>query len=147
MRRRLKKRRLANRKISDGSVMIYALAIDGRRFVKIGFSSSESSSERIASLQTGCPYHITEILTTWGTIRQEKSLHSALKTMFARVRIPVPANEWYPGKHPLMRQFLENLAFGPDAAMTFAEKYNPAVKQHGDAEARAKRKKSRKKKT
>lgn len=126
--------------------MIYALEIDGHKYVKIGFSSNESSAARIASLQTGCPYHISEVVTTWGTIRQEKAIHAALSVMFQRARIPVPANEWYPGKHPLMVGFIQALASGPDVALSFAEKHNPAVKQPGDAEAHKARRKEKAKK-
>lgn len=99
--------------------------------MKIGFSGGEDSAARIASLQTGCPFQIKELFNTFGTLRQEKALHSALRVGFGRVRIPIPPNEWYPGRNPFFQSFLEHLKYGPDAGFVFLDKYNPAIKQPG----------------
>lgn len=116
--------------------MIYALEILDRKFVKVGFSDNEDPSVRISALQTGCPFEIKPILTTYGTLKQEQSLHAALTVAIGRIRIPMPPNEWYPGKIAFMRGFLEYLKYGPDAGLAFAENYNPAVKQPGKKGAR-----------
>jgi hypothetical protein len=109
--------------------MIYAVEILDMKFVKIGFSASDDIMVRIAELQTGCPYEIRPVFATYGTLRQELALHDSLLTAFGRVRIPMPPNEWYPGRNPFFVKFLDNLRFGPDMGLAFAEKYNPAIKQ------------------
>lgn len=111
--------------------MIYALQIQDFKYVKIGFSANEDVLERIAALQTGNPYQLMPVLTTFGTIRQEQALHHALNKGFGRIRIPIPPNEWYPGKNPWFQRFLEMLKYGPDAALLFLDGYDPAVKQPG----------------
>jgi hypothetical protein len=109
--------------------MIYAVEILDRKFVKIGFSANEDVAMRIASLQTGCPFEIKPILTTFGSLLQEQALHASLLVAFNRIRVPVPPNEWYPGLHPFMKEFVEYLRYGPDAALALAEHKNPAVRQ------------------
>jgi hypothetical protein len=111
--------------------VIYAVQILDQKFVKIGFSSNEDVGERIAALQTGCPFEIRPMFTTFGTLRQEKAIHSSLTIAFGRIRVPMPPNEWYPGKTPLFAQFLEHLRYGADAALMLMEKYNPSVNQGG----------------
>lgn len=102
--------------------------LDGK-FVKVGFSSSETTKQRIAALQTGCPFEITEVFTVPGTLMQEQSIHAALGVAFTRIRIPIPPNEWYPGLNPFFMGFLEALKFGANQGISFAEKYNQNVKQ------------------
>lgn len=109
--------------------MIYVAEIQQGRFRKIGFCSDENPEFRIAQLQTGCPYQITLLFAVEGTLRQEKSIHAALEKAFARNGIPVPPNEWYPGKHQFFVDFLGALKFGANQGIAWAEKYNPAVKQ------------------
>lgn len=111
--------------------MIYAVEICNKKFVKIGYSANDDLSVRIAGLQTGCPYEIRPILSTFGTLRQEKSLHSSLLVAFHRIRIEIPPNEWYPGRHPFMQEVVEYLRYGPLAALALIENKNPAVKQFG----------------
>lgn len=109
--------------------MIYVAKIQDGKFIKVGFSGAKSVSERLSTLQTGCPYKIDEVFCIEGTLMQEQAIHGALKAAFARVRIPMPPNEWYPGKTPFFKEFLENLKYGFDFGLTFLEKYNVAVKQ------------------
>lgn len=109
--------------------MIYAVEILDRRFVKIGFTDSDAVETRIAALQTGCPFQIKPMFCTPGSLRQEQSLHSALSAAFGRIRVPIPPNEWYPGKNPFFVEFLSWLESSFDAGLSFAEKYNAAVRQ------------------
>lgn len=123
--------------------MIYALEILGRKYVKIGYTRHGTVQQRIAELQTGSPYELTPIVWIGGTIRQEQAIHAALNTAFARCGIPVPPNEWYPGKHPIMGQFLDRLQISANQAIAFAERFNPSIKQpspRGDGMARTLRK-------
>lgn len=108
--------------------MIYAVHIIDEKFVKIGFSDGDLSN-RIATLQTGCPFEIRELFTIEGSLRQEKSLHSALLRGFARVKIPMPPNEWYPGKNAFFQKFLADLRFGFDAGLGYIERYSPSLSQ------------------
>lgn len=116
--------------------MIYVAQILDMQFVKIGFSEGSSAEPRIASLQTGCPFQIKEVFHIDGTLRQEQTLHSALFAAFGRIRIPMPPNEWYPGRPKFFCDFLENLKVGFDFGLTFAERYNAAVKQLSPREGR-----------
>jgi len=111
--------------------MIYAVEILDQKFVKIGFSSAASSCERIATLQTGCPFEIKEIFVIEGTLRQEQSIHALLRSSFGRIRVPMPPNEWYPGKNHFFQQFLHDLRHGFDAGLTYLARYDPSVKQPG----------------
>ena len=115
--------------------MIYAVHILDSKFVKIGFSSNEDPQERIASLQTGNPYEIKVLFTTFGTLVQEQQIHKALFHAFTRIRIPIPPNEWYPGKSPVFQEFLTYLKYGPNAALAFLDQYNQSVKQPGKGES------------
>ena len=111
--------------------MIYAVEILERRFIKIGYSASDDVTERIAALQTGNPFEIRPLISVRGTLMQEQSLHGALRVAFARTGMPVPPNEWYPGRHPFFVGFLNELEFGFDAGITFLHKMDPAVRQPG----------------
>lgn len=117
--------------------MIYAAEILDNKFVKIGFSDGPDASRRIASLQTGCPFQIKPLFVIPGTLRQEQSLHAALSVAFGRIRIPMPPNEWYPGRNPFFAEFLANLRLGFDVGLAHAEKFNPSVRQSGQAGARS----------
>lgn len=103
----------------------------GGKYVKVGYSKDEDATKRIATLQTGNPFEITLLFTTYGILKQEQSLHGALRVAFGRVRIPMPPNEWYPARNPFFQGFLEYLKFGPDAGLAYLENYNPAIKQPG----------------
>lgn len=107
--------------------MIYAVYIQDQRFVKVGFCKDGGIERRIAQLQTGNPFEIKLLFHTYGTIVQEKALHSALRVAFGRIRIAMPPNEWYPGTNPFFQGFLEYLKYGPDAGLAYAENYNPSV--------------------
>lgn len=122
--------RRANPQPRYTDVSIYAVEILGRAFVKIGFTS-DPLEQRIAALQTGCPFRIKEILCVAGTIQQEKALHSALRVGFGRVRIPMPPNEWYPGTNGFFVNFLSRLSLGANQGLAFCDEYNPSVKQPG----------------
>lgn len=111
--------------------MIYAVEIMDGKYVKVGFSKDENPEKRIAQLQTGNPFEIKLLFTTYGTLIQEQTIHSALTTGFGRIRIAMPPNEWYPGKNPFFQKFLDYLKFGPDAGLAYLDNYNPATKQPG----------------
>lgn len=112
--------------------MIYVLQVDDYRFIKVGFCEEGNLEKRIASLQTGCPYPIKLVGSVPGTISQEQSLHDSLRRAFARIRIPICGNEWYPGRQQWPRQFVaELLSGGFDAAFAFSGKYHENVKQPG----------------
>jgi hypothetical protein len=111
--------------------MIYAVEILDSRFVKIGFSKEETAAERICSLQTGSPFQIAELFCVEGTLRQEQSLHASLRDAFTRIRVPVPPNEWYPGKNPFFQEFLSKLRVGFDFGHTFLATYHSNVRQPG----------------
>lgn len=99
--------------------MIYAVQILDQKFVKIGFTEADSTKRRISELQTASPFEITELFTVPGNIQQEQRLHSCLKDAFITVRIPVPPNEWYPGRNPLFREFLQAMSLGADQAIVY----------------------------
>ena len=103
--------------------MIYAVQILNLQFVKIGYSANDDVARRIAELQTGCPFKIAPVFTVSGSIRQEKALHSALFAAFAQVRIPIPPNEWYPGRNQFFKQFLDALKFGADMGLAHCDKF------------------------
>jgi hypothetical protein len=102
--------------------MIYALQIQDGKFVKVGFAG-DSVERRVASLQTGNPHSIEILFATEGTLRQEHSIHDALTRMMERLHLPAPINEWYPGRHPFMKSFLNELRNGPVNAIAFADNY------------------------
>lgn len=111
--------------------MIYVLSICKERFVKIGFTE-KPIDERISQLQTGSPFKITNILTTYGTILQELEIHRALTTAFIRAGLPIIPNEWYQGGHPITQGTINALRDGgPNQALCWLDKHNPANKQWG----------------
>lgn len=115
--------------------MIYAAIMDKGKFVKIGYTRSQNVEKRLAQLQTGSPFYIKLEFSIEGTLMQEQAIHASLRSAFNRIRIKIPGNEWYPAKHPFMREFLKLLkGGGPNAAIAFSERYNPAVKQWGKSE-------------
>lgn len=111
--------------------MIYAVHILDRKFVKIGFTASDDVQERISQLQTGNPYFIEPILTVDGSLIQEKELHKTLVKAFTRIRIPIPPNEWYPGKNPFFKGFLDHLKHGANTGLMYLDQYDQSVKQPG----------------
>lgn len=110
--------------------MIYAVHIQNSKWIKIGFTD-ESCARRIAQLQTGNPYEIEVLFTVDGSLKQEQALHEALWKAFDRIRIPTPANEWYPGRNGFFQSFLSQLRLGTNVGLAFLDRYNPAVKQPG----------------
>ncbi len=110
--------------------MIYIASIQSQKFIKVGYA--DNVQRRLGELQAGCPYQITALAICDGTLRQELSLHAALRQAFGRIRIPMPPNEWYPGKHPIMRGFTEEIRlYGFAAGYSFVERFNPSIKQPG----------------
>lgn len=109
--------------------MIYAVEILDRMFVKIGFCKAEDAQSRIATLQTGSPFEIKLIGLTDGTLMQEKAIHASLTVAFSRIRVPMPPNEWYPGRIPLMRELVDVMPLGANQMLALSEKYSPAVNQ------------------
>lgn len=105
--------------------MIYIAQILNEKFVKIGFSNNVDVTQRISELQTGNPYEILPVLTIEGTLRQEQTLHLCLNKAFARIRIPLPPNEWYPCRNPFMKE----LRYGFDNGLYVVERKNPSIKQ------------------
>ena len=115
--------------------MIYVVEVLQRKFIKVGFSADPDVSVRIAQLQTGNPFEIVPVFTIEGTLRQEQSLHSALNNAFTRIRISIPGNEWYPGKHPFTEKFLEHLKYGFEHGFAIASQMDRNVKQPGKKNA------------
>jgi hypothetical protein len=104
--------------------MIYAVQILKTQFVKIGFSQNSEVKKRIAELQTGCPFEITSLFSIEGSLIQEQEVHAALNKAFAQIRVPIPPNEWYPGRHPWFQRFLNELKFGANVGLAFCDEYN-----------------------
>lgn len=109
--------------------MIYAIHILDQKFVKIGFTRGGVTG-RISSLQTGSPFEICLLEVVEGTLLQEQEVHKALTEMFSRAHIPMPPNEWYPGRNPPMQEFLAALPYGLDAALHVLDVRSSTVKQH-----------------
>ena len=109
--------------------MIYAVEILDRMYVKIGYCKAEDAQTRIATLQTGSPFELRLIGLTDGTLMQEKAIHASLTSAFARIRVPMPPNEWYPGRIPLMRNIVDAMQFGPNQMLALSELYSPSVNQ------------------
>ena len=107
--------------------MIYAVEILDREYVKFGYCKAEDAQSRVSALQTGNPFQLKLIGLTEGTLMQEKALHTALNQAFARLRVPMPPNEWYPGKIPFTRQLVEVMPLGPNQMLALADKYNPSL--------------------
>jgi len=107
--------------------MIYAVEILNCKFVKIGFA--DDVERRIAGLQTGSPFKINLLFAVSGTLRQEKAIHAALTAAFARIRIPMPPNEWYPGRNTFFKFFLSELKRSANFGLKHAENWNVAVNQ------------------
>jgi len=103
--------------------MIYVMQIDDHRFIKIGFTAGDDVSKRIATLQTGCPYEIFPVMTVDGSISDERALHQEMGDALARLNLPSPPNEWYPGKHFFVRLVLAELRYGARTAIEFIRGY------------------------
>lgn len=112
--------------------MIYVAEIQNRKWVKIGYSD-ESCINRVAQLQTGCPYKINLVLAVDGSLLQEQQIHKALRVALARIRLPASfsMNEWYQGGHPFIKKLISALGLGPNQALVYLDAYDPAVKQPG----------------
>jgi len=109
--------------------MIYAVGIMERKYMKIGYTAESDVDRRISELQTGCPFQIQERFVIDGTLRQEQSLHDALRRAFGRIRIPIPPNEWYPARNTFFTNFLKELEFGFDCGFAFLTQYDPSHKR------------------
>lgn len=108
--------------------MIYCLEILNFRYIKFGFTSKDDLSKRIASLQTGCPFQIRAVAFVDGELRQEKELHKCLQNAFAQANIPIPPNEWYPGRSTIAKHVLEMLTQnggGINRVLCHLDKYDP----------------------
>jgi len=99
--------------------MIYVLSIGPGKLIKIGYTG-KSVEERIAQLQTGCPFPITPLFTVDGNIYQEKEIHKSLKKALNRWKVP-QSGEWYPGKNHIVKEFLVNLAYGCEVGLAFLD--------------------------
>ena len=113
------------------AVMIYVIEILNQKWIKIGFSEEESCRVRLSQLQTGNPFELKLLMTANGTLRQEQSIHAALKTAFGRAFIPTPPNEWYPGLHPISRETIDALKYGANNCIAYLSGRDPAVRQPG----------------
>ena len=112
--------------------VIYAVEILDQMYVKIGYSKAENVQTRLANMQVDCPFQIKIVALVEGSLMQELALHASLRVAFGRIRVPMPPNEWYPGRLPFMAEFLKQMRlFGANTAMAFSEKYNSAIKQPG----------------
>lgn len=103
--------------------MIYVMQVDGHRFIKIGYTADKDLTARITTLQTGCPYEIFPVMTVDGSLSEERSLHIELADALARLNLPSPPNEWYPGKHFFVRLVLAELRYGARTAIEFIRAY------------------------
>lgn len=116
------------KKYGEGN-LIYLVEVENFRFIKIGYSANDDVSVRISQLQTGNPHQINPVFCVDGTLRQEQALHAAMAAAMLRIRIGIPGNEWYPGRHPIIKEMIEALRSGPNQAMAFLDKYHASVKQ------------------
>ena len=107
--------------------MIYVAHILNGQFIKFGYTKNEDVSIRLKELQTGNPFEIKLILTTEGTLKQEQGLHAALTMVCSRMRVAMPPNEWYPGRHPFIKQLVKELRHGVGNAIGYAEFQDPAI--------------------
>lgn len=86
--------------------MIYFLSILEGEYIKIGYTSQPVEKRR-AALQTGNPHEIEIMHFIDGSLSDEKAIHRELKDAFERVKVfNNPANEWYPGKNPIIKTFI-----------------------------------------
>jgi T5orf172 domain len=103
--------------------MIYVAEIQNGKLFKIGFTD-ENIERRLAQLQTGNPYAIKLMFAVNGTLSQERAIHDALTSLYGRIHMPCPANEWYSGmKHPIVRRFLDELKISVSGAIGFADNW------------------------
>lgn len=112
--------------------MIYCLEILNFKYIKFGFTSKNDLTQRISSLQTGCPFEIKPVFFIEGTIKQEKELHKTLSIAFGRMNIPIPPNEWYPGRNTASKHALEMITQkrgGINHAISCLDKWNPSLNQ------------------
>lgn len=108
--------------------MIYAVEILDYSFIKIGFSASDDVSIRISQLQTGSPFEIKPIFTIPGSLRQEQTLHALLMAAFSSIHVPNPPNEWYIGKNPMFKGFMESLIFGFEYGVAYLAKFDQSMR-------------------
>lgn len=101
--------------------MIYAIEILGSQWVKVGYSKKADVAARIRELQTGSPFEIQPLFTVEGSLSQEKTIHHLLGVAFARAEVPMPPNEWYPGRTMIMQDFLGELRYGVVNATAYLE--------------------------
>ena len=107
--------------------MIYVVEILERKFIKIGFANNVS--QRIAELQTGNPFKINVVWASEGTLLQEQEIHRTLTARFGRIHVSCPPNEWYPGRLPLITNFIEEFRISVTGAIAFANSYGNGNKK------------------
>lgn len=88
----------AEKKSSNGEIVYFLRAGD---FIKIG-KATGSPCSRISSLQTGCPFPITELCTVPGGIEKERDLHKRFSGIRAH-------GEWFHATGELL-DFINALA-------------------------------------
>lgn len=104
--------------------MIYAVHIQDKKFVKIGFCVD--LTQRIRELQTGNPYELVPLFAIPGTLAQEHALHDALRGALQALRQPMPlmrATEWYLGRTEFFLAFLDELRISANRGIAFADVY------------------------
>ena len=99
--------------------MIYVLSIGPGKLIKIGYTG-KPIVERVAQLQTGCPFQITPLFTVEGNLYQEKEIHKGLRRMLQRRDLDLPG-EWYPSKPEIMKNFLHYLKLGCDMGLAYLD--------------------------
>lgn len=84
---------------------------------------------RLKALQTACPFEMKILFCVDGTLMQEQAVHSSLLVAFTRIGLPMPPNEWYPGRNEFFHSFLKELSISANVGIAYCEKYNCNVKQ------------------
>jgi len=99
-------------------VMIYIVHTNCQSKIKIGYTAASSVFDRIAQLQTGNPEKIEPLFTAEGSLQEEKALHAAMGKLLEWAHLPPAINEWYPGRHPVVKNVIACFAaHGPVEAV------------------------------
>ena len=70
--------------------MIYAIRAVGTDYVKFGYSTKGDANDRVAEMQTGCPFELMAIAWCEGSRVDEHRIHARLKRAGAHAR-----GEWF----------------------------------------------------
>jgi hypothetical protein len=70
--------------------MIYAIRAVGTDYIKFGYSTKGDASDRVAEMQTGCPFELMAIAWCEGDRVDEHRIHMRLKLVGAHAR-----GEWF----------------------------------------------------